>query len=446
VKTLAKGAFYMNWQEVYKNRLKTPDEAVKLVKSGDSIVPGHAASESKLLVDALMKRAQELHDVEIWQGVTISDAPYCRPEMKGHFTVKTIFASAGTRQAIWENRGHLSTMFFHEFPKAIREKVIPVDVFITMVSPPDAHGYCSLGVSVDHSRQLIESANIVIAEVNPNMPRTYGETFVHVSQLDCIVEGTGPILELTRFASKNEVLDKIGANVASLVRDGDTLQMGAGTLPDAILAYLKVKNDLGIHTEVVSDGLIELIESGVVNCKKKTLHPNKVVSTFVYGTRQMYDYVDNNPFFLLYPVDYVNDPCVIRRNDNMVAINAALEVDLLGQVAAESLGPKQFSGIGGQLDFIRGASASKNGRPIITVQSTAQKDTVSRISCGLKPGTPVTTSRNDVHYVVTEYGIADLYCKTNEERAAALIAIAHPNFRDQLREEYKHMFGVSLPK
>ncbi|MDR3573882.1 MAG: acetyl-CoA hydrolase/transferase C-terminal domain-containing protein [Anaerolineaceae bacterium] len=436
----------MKWQEVYKSRLKTPDEAVKLVKSGDHVVPGHAASESKLLIDALMKRAPELHDVELWQGVTINDAPYCRPEMKGHFTVKTIFASGGTREAIWDNRGHFSTIFFHEFPKAFREKIIPIDVFITMVSPPDAHGYCSLGVSVDHSKQLIESANIVIAEVNPNMPRTYGETFVHVSQLDCIVEGNGPILELTRFASKNEVLDKIGANVASLVRDGDTLQMGAGTLPDAILSYLKVKNDLGIHTEVVSDGLIELIDDGIVNCKKKTLHPNKVVATFVYGTRQMYDYVDNNPFFLLYPVDYVNNPFVISRNDNMVAINAALEVDLLGQVAAESLGSKQFSGIGGQLDFIRGASASKNGRPIITVQSTAQKDKISRISCQLKPGTPVTTTRNDVHYVVTEYGIADLYCKTNEDRAAALIAIAHPNFRDQLRDEYKQLYGVTLPK
>ncbi|MDR3566330.1 MAG: acetyl-CoA hydrolase/transferase C-terminal domain-containing protein [Negativicutes bacterium] len=436
----------MKWQEVYKDRLKTPEEAVKLVKSGDRIVPGHAASESKLLIDALMKRAQELHDVEIWQGVTINDAPYCKPEMKGHFFVNTGFVSAGTREAVWDHRGHFSALMFHQFPRAFRDKHIPVDVFITMVSPPDPHGYCSLGVSVDHSKQLIDSANIVIAEVNPNMPRTYGETFVHVSQLDCIVEGTGPLLELTRFASKNAVLDKIGANVASLVRDGDTLQMGAGTLPDAILSYLKVKNDLGIHTEVVSDGIMELIDAGVVNCRKKTLHPNKVVATFVYGTREMYDYVDNNPFFTLYPVDYVNNPFVISQNDNMVAINAALEVDLLGQVAAESLGAKQFSGIGGQLDFIRGAGASKNGRPIITVQSTAQKDTVSRISCQFKPGTPVTTTRNDVRYVVTEYGVADLFCKTNEERAVALISIAHPNFRDQLRDEYKSLYGVSLPR
>lgn len=436
----------MKWQEIYKSRLTTVDKAVRLVKSGDRVIPGHAASESKLLVNALMKRASELHDVEIWQGVSINDVPYAKTEMQGHFIVNTGFASPGTREAIWENRGHFSTLMFHEFPHAFREQIIPVDVFFTMVTPPDAHGYCSLGVSVDHSKQLIESAKTVIAEVNPNMPRTYGDTLVHVSELDCIVEGDGPLLELTRFATPNPILDKIGQNVASLIQDGDTLQMGAGTLPDAILTYLKVKNDLGIHTEVVSDGIMELIDAGVVNGKKKTLHPNKVIATFVYGTKKMYEYVDNNPFFSLFPVDYVNNPFVISQNDNMVAINSALEVDLLGQVAAESLGAKQFSGIGGQLDFIRGAAASKNGRPIITVQSTAKKDTVSRITCQLKPGTPVTTTRNDVHYVVTEYGIADLYCKTNEQRAAALISIAHPNFRDQLRDEYKQLYGVSLPR
>ncbi len=436
----------MSWHQIYKERLKTADEAVKIVKSGDRVVPGHAASESELLIDALVKRASELQSVEIWQGVCIGSAPYCRPEMKGRFVVNSVFASPGTREAIWDNRGHFSALMFHHFPRAFREKIIPVDVFITMASPPDPHGYCSLGVSVDYSRQLVESAKTVIAEINPNMPRTYGETFVHVSQFDHIVEGNGPILELTRFAQKNNILDKIGENVASMVRDGDTLQMGAGMLPDAILSYLNVKNDLGIHTEVVSDGLIELIEAGIVNCKNKTLHPDKVVATFVYGTRKMYDYVDNNPFFTLYPVDYVNNPFVISRNDNMVSINSALEVDLLGQVVAESLGPKQFSGIGGQLDFVRGAAASKNGRAIITVQSTAQKDTVSRISCQLKPGTPVTTTRYDVRYVVTEYGIADLYCKTNEERAAALISIAHPKFRDQLRDEYKLLYGVALPR
>lgn len=436
----------MTWQEIYKNRLITPDEAVKHIKSGDRIVPGHAASESKLLIDALMKRAPELHAVEILQGVTLGDAPYCKPEMKGHFIVNSLFVSGGTREAILDNRGNFSTLMFHEFPRVIREKIVPVDVFITMVSPPDLHGYCSLGVSIDHSRQLIESANIVIAEVNPNMPRTHGETFVHVSQLDYIVEGSGPIFEMTNFAKTDSVLDSIGKNVASLVRDGDTLQLGAGTLPDAILKYLKEKNDLGIHTEVLSDGLIDLVDAGIINGKKKTLHPNKVVATFLYGTRSVYDYVDQNPGFEFYPVDYVNNPFIISRNDNMVAINSALEVDLLGQVAAESLGPKQFSGIGGQLDFIRGAAASRNGRPIITLQSTAKKGQVSRITCKLMPGTPVTTTRNDIHYVVTEYGVADLYFKTNAQRAAALISIAHPNFREQLQEEYKDTYGISLPK
>jgi 4-hydroxybutyrate CoA-transferase len=434
----------MNWREIYENRLTTPDEAVRIVKSGDRVVPGHVASESQLLIDALVRRAPELHDVEIWQGLTLTAAPYCAPEMKGHFTVNTVFAGPVSRKAVWEGRGHFSALMFHDFPKAFREGLWPVDVFLTMVSPPDEHGYCSLGVSVDHSKQLVDSAKTVIAEVNPNMPRTFGDTFVHVSQLDRIVEGTGPIVEFTRLAETNPVLDKLGEHVASLVRDGDTLQLGAGTLPDAILRYLKEKNDLGIHTELLSEGLLELIEAGVVTGRKKTLHPDKVVATFTYGTRRLYDYIDDNPLFAFFPVDYVNDPCVISRNDNMVAINAALEVDLLGQVAAESIGTNQFSGVGGQLDFIRGAAAARNGRPIITLQSTAQNGKISRISCRLKPGTPVTTSRNDVRYVVTEYGIADLFCRTNKQRAEALIRIAHPDFREQLREEYESLYGFSL--
>lgn len=435
----------MNWRAIYENRLTTADEAVKAIKSGDRVVPGHAASESLLLVDAMVRRAPELRDVEIWQGFTLAPGSYCAPELAGHFRVNTVFAGPAARKAVGENRGHFSALMFHEFPKAFRENRWPVDVFLTMVSPPDEHGYCSLGISIDHSKQLVESAKTVIAEVNPNMPRTYGDTFVHVSQFDHIVAGTGPILEHTRLAEANPVLDKIGANVASLVRDGDTLQLGAGTLPDAILRYLKVKNDLGVHTELLSEGLVELIDAGIVNGRKKTLHPGKVVATFTYGTRKLYDYIDNNPFFLFFPVDYVNNPFVVSRNDNMVAINSALEVDLLGQVAAESIGTRQFSGVGGQLDFIRGAAAARNGRPIITLQSTAQNGKVSRISCCLKAGTPVTTSRNDVHYVVTEYGIADLYCKTNQQRAEALIHVAHPAFRDRLREEYEAVYGVSSP-
>lgn len=434
----------MHWRDIYKSRLTTAEEAVKVIKSGDSVVPGHAASEPETLVAAMVARYKELEDVKIVQGVALASSPYCRPEMKGHFVLKSMFLGPNTRQAVWDDRGDFLPLMFHQFPKAFREGYLPIDVFLTTVSPPDEHGFCSLGVSVDHSKSLVESAKIVIAAVNPKMPRTFGDTFVHVSDLDYIVEVDEDLVELKRWASQDEVTDAIGRNIASLVKDGDTLQMGAGTIPDAVLRYLKDKNDLGIHTEMFSDGLIELIENGVVTGKKKTQWPGKVVATFVEGTKKCYEYVHENPRFLFYPVDIVNDPYVIARNDNQVAINGALEVDLLGQVVAESIGTRQFSGIGGQLDFMRGARASRGGRPIIALPSTAKNGTISRISVQLAPGTPVTTGRNDVHYVVTEYGIADLYCKTNRERARALINIAHPDFRAELKREYERVFNTTL--
>lgn len=434
----------MHWRETYKSRLTTADEAVKVVKSGDIVIPGHAASESELLVNALAERYLELDNVTIIQGVALGSSPYCKPEMAGHFILKSMFVGANTRKSIWENRGTFFPLMFHEFPRAFREGYLGSDVFITMVSPPDEHGYCSLGMSVDHSKELVKCAKTVIAEVNPNVPRTYGDTFVHVSDLDYIVENDGPILELTRFATMDEVTQAIGRNVAGLIKDGDTLQMGAGTIPDAILHYLKDKSDLGIHTEMISDGLIDLIEAGIVNCSKKTLNPGKIILTFAQGSKKVYEYINLNPMFQFHPVDYVNNPCVIAQNDNMVAINSALEIDLSGQVCAEALGSKQYSGIGGQLDFIRGAAASKNGRPIIVLQSTAKNATISRISCQLKPGTPVTTTRNDVRWVVTEYGAVNLFCKSERERAEALINIAHPNFRDELKGQYAEIYGRVL--
>ncbi len=434
----------MNWRETYNSRLTTADEAVKVVKSGDCLIPGHAASESELLVNALAKRYLELENVTVIQGVTLSSAPYCRPEMKGHFVLRSMFVGANTRESVWENRGMFQPLFFHEFPRAFREGQLGSDVFFTMVSPPDEHGWCSLGMSVDHSKELVKCAKTVIAEVNPNVPRTYGDTLVHVSDLDYIVENDGPLLELTRFAAMDEVTQAIGRNVASLIHDGDTLQMGAGTIPDAVLSFLKDKKDLGIHSEMFSDGLIDLVEAGVVNCSKKTLNPGKIVVTFAEGTKKVYEYIHMNPFFEFRPVDYVNNPYIIAQHDNMVAINSALEIDLHGQVCAEALGIRQYSGIGGQLDFIRGAAASRNGRPIIVIQSSAKNATVSRISCQLKPGTPVTTSRNDVHWVVTEYGAVNLYCKSETERAAALISIAHPNFRDELKRQYREIYGRIL--
>lgn len=433
----------MKWQDEYKQRLVTASEAVKVIKSGDRVVPGHAASESELLVGEMVKRS-DLENVTVCQGVSLGSSPYCKPDMEGRFIINSMFLGPNTRSSVWDNRGDFIPLHFHQFPRAFRDGWLPVDVFMTIVSPPDKYGYCSLGVSIDHSKQLIESAKTIIAEVNPNMPRTLGDTFVHVSQLDYIVENDAPLLELKRFAAKDEVTDAIGRNVASLINDGDTLQIGAGTIPDALLYYLKDKNDLGIHTEMFSDGLIELIESGVINGKKKTLWPKKIVATFVQGTKKVYDYVHEHPGFQFMPVDYVNNPCVIAQNDNMVSINQALEIDLLGQAASESIGTKQYSGIGGQLDYLRGASMARNGRPILVLPSTAKNGTISRITCTMKTGTPLTDTRNDIHYVVTEYGIANLFCKTTEERARALISIAHPDYRAELRRQYKEVFGRSL--
>ena len=407
-------------------------------------MPGHAASESEYLVDHMVRRYKELENVTIVEGVSLGSSPYCKPEMEGHFVLNSMFLGPHTRQAVWESRGDFLPLNFHQFPRAFREGLIPIDVFLTMVSPPDKFGYCSLGISVDHSKQLIESAKIVIAEVNPNMPRTYGESLVHVSKFDYFVENDWPLLELQRFASKDRVTDAIGRNVASLINDGDTLQMGAGTVPDALLYYLKEKNDLGIHTEMFSDGIIELIESGIINGKKKTLWPEKIVATFCEGTKKIYDFVHENPVFQFMPVDYVNDPRTIAQNDNMVAINQAMEIDLLGQVASESIATKQYSGIGGQLDFIRGSAMAHNGRPVIVLPSTAKNGTISRIKCQMNPGTPLSDTRNDVHYVVTEYGVANLFCKTNTERARELIEIAHPDFRSELIRQYKDIYGRVL--
>ncbi len=434
----------MSWQDDYKRRLTTASEAVKVIKSGDRVIPGHAASESELLIGEMVKRYQELENVKVFVGVVLSSAPYSRPEMEGHFIVEPFFISGKTFEAYHERGGEFIPIFFHQLPRAFAQGNLPADVFLTIVSPPDKFGYCSLGVSVDHSKGLMDNAKIIIAEVNPNMPRTYGETLVHVSQFDYIVENDDPLIESQRSDESDPITDAIGRNLASLINDGDTLQIGTGKIPDALLYYLRNKNDLGIHTEMASEGLIELIDSGVINGKNKTLWPGKAITTFAQGTKKLYDYVHENPQFQFMPVDYVNNPCIIAQNNNMVAINQVLEVDLLGQIAAESIGPKQYSGVGGQLDFLRGAAMSPGGKPILVFPSTAKKGTISRISCNMKVGTPVSDTRNDVHYVVTEYGIANLFCKSNEERARELIRIAHPDFRAQLKRQYKELYGRHL--
>ena len=359
--------------------------------------------------------------------------------MAGHFSHNGLFVGGNTRDGIKNKQGDYTPCFFYEVPKLFSEGLLPVDVAIIQVSPPDERGMMSFGLSNDYTSTAAKMAKVVIAEVNTNMPRVYGDNFIHLSDVNHIVEVNHPIPELP-MAAIGPVEEAIGQYCASLIQDGDTLQLGIGAIPDAALKFLGDKKDLGIHTEMFSDGVVDLYEKGVITGKKKSLYPGKMISTFLMGSKKLYDFVHNNPAVELHPVDYVNHPAIIMRNENMVSINSALQVDLMGQVAAETIGLSQFSGVGGQVDYVRGAAMSRGGRSIIAMPSTASKGTRSRIVDFLEPGNAVTTSRNDVHYVITEYGIAHLKGKTLRERAKALIQIAHPDFRDQLYEAFHQRF------
>lgn len=424
----------------YTRKRMTAEEAVLRVKSGDRVITSQAAGVPTALVNALCAR-NDLRDVEVFHVLTMENAPYCAPEAVGSFRFNTIFASATTRVAVQEGRADFTASFFYKLPDLVRER--PFDVALVQVSPPDRHGYCSLGVAVDYALAAVHTAGTVIAQINDQMPRTLGDCFIHVSEIDCIVEHSAPLPELPP-ARIGPVEEAIGRHCASLIRDGDTLQLGIGAIPDAVLLFLKDKKDLGIHSEMISDGVVELIEKGVVTCRKKSLDPGKCVVAFLIGSRRLYDFVDDNPFIEMRPVDYVNDPNVIARLDNMVSINSCLQVDLLGQVCSEAVGTKQFSGVGGQVDFIRGAAMSRGGRAIIAMPSTAAKGTLSRIVVQHGAGAVITTSRNDVDTVVTEYGIAQLRGKTLRERAQSLIAIAHPDFREELKAQCRAQFGELL--
>jgi len=430
----------LNWQEHYNSRITTAEEAVKVIRSGNRVVLGHACGEPRVLPEAMVNRYQELHNVEVVHMVAMGKALYAQPGMEKHFRHNGLFIGAPTRKAVAEGRADYTPCFFSEIPGLFRNNVLPVDVALVTVAPPDRHGFCSLGVSVDYTLQVIKSARIVIAEVNPNMPRTRGDSCVRVEEIDYFVPCDLPILELPRPAI-GEVETEIGRNISRLIEDGATLQLGIGAIPDAVLGCLTEKNDLGIHSEMFSDGVMELTQAGIINCSRKTLHPGKIVASFLMGTRKLYDWVHENPMVEMFPVDYVNDPFVIAKNDNMVAINSALQVDLLGQVAADTLGATQFSGVGGQVDFVRGAARSRGGKSIIALPPTAAKGSVSRIVPVLDRGVAVTTSRNDVDYVVTEFGIAALRGKTVRERMEALIQIAHPDYRDQIWDEAKFLIN-----
>ena len=430
-----------SWNTYYTSHITTAEEAVRRIKSGDRVVIQHACGEPTFLVDAMVANAEAYRDVEIVHMVAMGQAAYARPGMERHFRHNALFVGGTTRSAVAEGRADFTPCFFSEVPGLFRS-ALPVDVAMISVTPPDENGKCSLGVSVDYTMAAVKCAKTVIAQVNANMPYTYGDAAIDVSEIDCFVPHDAPIIPLTppRIGAVEEA---IGRNVASLIQDGDTLQLGIGAIPDAVLEFLKDKKDLGIHSEMFSDGVVELAEAGVITNRKKTLHPGKYVVTFLMGTQRLYDFVDHNPDVFLAPVDYVNDPFVIAQNDNLVSINSCVQVDLMGQVASESIGPVQISGTGGQVDFIRGAARSKGGRSIIAMPSTV-KGKASKIVPLLDPGAAVTTCRCDVDYVVTEYGAAHLKGHTLRQRARALIEIAHPDFRDELKAEFIRRFHCTL--
>jgi acetyl-CoA hydrolase len=433
----------MDWTSLYKSRVVSAEEAVRAIQSGNRVfLTGNVSVPQKVLA-ALVNYAPHLQDVEICQALTIGPADYVKPEMQGHLRVNTLFISANVRQAVHEGRADFTPVLLSEFPLLFKRGILPVDVAIIHVSLPDEHGFCSLGVEVGLTKSPAESAKIIIAEVNEQMPRTLGDSFIHVSRLNYIVPVNYPIPELPMAEEgSSEVVEKIAGHIAELIPNGATMQMGIGAIPDAVLGYLHHKQDLGIHTELFSDGVIDLVERGVLTNARKTLHPGKIVAGFILGTRRLYEWVDDNPLIELHRTEYVNDPFIIAQNERMVAINSAIEVDLTGQVCADSIGPKLYSGVGGQLDFIYGASRSKGGVPIIALPSTTtlkNGTVISRIVAMLKQGAGVVTTRNHVHYVVTEYGVADLYGKTIRQRARQLINIAHPDFRADLEKQAKEL-------
>ena len=419
------------WSEFYRSLICTPEEAVKTVRSGDRVYihPGCAVPEP--LVDALSARAESLRDVEVVHLLTMGHAAHMTPEMEGHFRHNAMFIGANARKAVNEGRADYTPIFLGEIARLFSDGTLPLDVALIQVSPPDAHGFCSLGVGVDHTLDAARHARHVIAEVNQQMPRVHGDAFVHVRQLNAVIETSRPLMEL-HVEPGDEITDAIAHNVAELIDDGDTLQMGIGGIPDAVLRDLADRRALGVHSEMFADGIVDLIEAGVITGERKSLHRGKVIAGFLLGTKRLFDFVDDNPVVEFHPTSYTNDPFIIAQNDNMVGINSAIEVDITGQVSSDSIGPVFYSGFGGQTDFIRGASRSRGGKPIIALPSTAKGGTLSRIVPCLSPCAGVVTTRADVRWLVTEYGSAYLFGKTVRQRARALIDIAHPKFREEL--------------
>ncbi len=421
----------MSWLPDYKAKLSTASRAVGCVNSGDRVYYGGNAAIPRALIAALAERKDELRDVQLSHVLLLGDDPLSGPGMEGHFRHNSLFVGPADRQAVNDGRADYVPIFLHQIPRLFSEGIIPLDVAMVMVSPPDEHGFMSLGVETLASRAACRAARHVIVQVNEKMPRVLGDTFLHVGRVNTIVEHSEPLPTL-ESKPPSDVERAIGGHIVGLIEEGATIQMGIGGIPDAVLDSLEGPLDLGVHTEMMSDGGMRAIERGVVTGNRKTLHPGKVVVTFALGSERLYDFLDNNPLIEAHPAEHVNDPFVVSQHDNMIAVNSAIEVDLTGQVCSDSIGSYIYSGFGGQVDFIRGAARSRNGKPIIALPATARRGTMSRIVPYLKQGAGVVTSRADVRFVVTEFGAADLFGRNLRERAEALIAIAHPDFREEL--------------
>ena len=432
----------MTWMKTYQSRVTTAAEAMKAVRSGDRIFLTGNCSVPQKLMEALVERAPELENVEICHALTIGSSDYVAPEMEGHIRANSLFIGPNVRKAVQEGRADFTPVLLSEFTLLFKNQVLPLDVAFVHLSPPDEHGFCSFGIETGLTKTPAEAAKIIIAEVNQNMPRCLGDSFIHVSRLDYIVPVNYPLLELPMSeGGLSDIHVKIGQYIADLIPNGATMQMGIGVIPDAVLNFLQNKRDLGIHTELFSDSVIDMVEAGVITNSLKTINTGKITAGFMLGTKRLYDWSHDNPLIELRRTEYINDPFVIAQNDRQVAINSAIEVDLTGQVCADSIGPKLYSGVGGQFDFIYGASRSKGGVPIIALPATAiiKGNEISRIAPMLKHGAGVVTSRYHVHYVVTEFGVASLYGKTIRERARELINVAAPQFREELAHTAKEL-------
>jgi len=420
-----------DWKKEYRHKLRDPKTALQQIRPGERIFVGSGCAVPSLLVKTLETIGSTLRDTEIMHILTVGDTPYTNEQFCDNFRCNAFFIGKNTRTAIAEGRADYTPVFLSDLPHLFRNGTIPIDVALIQVTPPDEHGFCCMGVSVDVVKSAAESATMVIAEINPQMPHTRGDSLISIDQIDILTENDTPLPEVPS-PPPDEIAEKIAKNISRFIEDGSTIQMGIGTIPAAITKFLKSKNDLGVHSEMISDGVVDLWQEGVITNRKKSIHQGKIITTFCMGTKKLYDFVNDNPFVEFHPSEYVNNPYIISLNDRMVALNSALEVDLTGQVTAESLGHMFYSGIGGQADFMRGASKSKRGKPIIALPSTAKNGSISRIVPHLSEAAGVVTSRGDVHYVVTEYGVASLHGRSIRERAIALINIAHPQFREKL--------------